>query len=208
NIEDLITKAKRTDKEIQILGCDVYHDSYKEDILHEALPLYIGDGLFHPKALLLAQQNAQNKKDVIMFDPISDSVKVLTQKDIENQKKKYHSNMVKYMHAKNVGVLVSTKTGQQYLNSAMTLKSYAGGVDKNFFIFVGDTFNMREMENFPFIEAWVNTACPRIGTDDIVNLDKPLININDALRHAQQNIAEVNVKVEDSAKPIYAKNIN
>jgi diphthamide biosynthesis enzyme Dph1/Dph2-like protein len=36
-------------------------------------------------------------------------------------------------------------------------------------------------ENYPFIECWVNTACPRIGTDDIININQPMINLRDAL---------------------------
>ena len=36
------------------------------------------------------------------------------------------------------------------------------------------------LENYPFVQCWINSACPRIGTDDIVNLDKPLINIREA----------------------------
>jgi len=79
------------------------------------------------------------------------------------------------MAADNVGVLVSTKSGQQYLKNALLLKRSK----KNIYIFVDNTFNYAEMENFPFIDVWVNTACPRIGDDET---PKPLININDALK--------------------------
>ena len=54
--------------------------------------------------------------------------------------------------------------------------------DKEYHIFIGDSFDLSDMENFNFIDAWVNSACPRIGTDDIVNIHKPLININDVLK--------------------------
>ncbi len=179
----LTSHAKRTSAENQILGCDCFLDSFVDrEIFDKAdVLLYVGDGLFHPKALLLAQKDNEVKKDVILFDPISNSVKILTQKDIDKQVKKYRANILRYMYAKNIGVLVSTKTGQQYLNTALKLKESSKS-GKNFFIFVGDTLDMRELENFPFVEAWVNTACPRIGYDDIVNLRQPMININDALR--------------------------
>jgi len=36
---------------------------------------------------------------------------------------------------------------------------------KRCFIFVFDTLDANEMENFPFIDFWVNTACPRIADD-------------------------------------------
>ena len=189
----LSSKAKRTSTENQILGCDCFSDSFDNELFEkvDAL-LYIGDGMFHPKALLLAQKDLKKEKPVIIFDPLSGSAKFLTKRDIEKQVKRYQVNVLKYLHAKNVGVLVSTKTGQQYLNYALLLKerAKASSLDKSFYIFVGDTLEMREMENFPFIDAWVNTACPRIGTDDIMNFPQAMININDALKLTSNNFNE------------------
>ena len=180
-IEVLTTHAKRTSTQNQVLGCDCSPESFEDTKIFEksGVILYVGDGLFHPKALLLAQQDAKRKKDIIMYDPISNSARVLTQKDIELQKRKYQVNLTKYLTADKIGVLVSTKTGQQYFKLAQELKQKS---KKEIYIFIGDSFNMQELENFNFIEAWVNTACPRIGTDDIVNINKPLVNINDVLK--------------------------
>lgn len=195
-IKVLTSHAKRTSTENQVLGCDCFSDSFDDKSIFEKIDavLYIGDGLFHPKALLLAQKANKEKKDIVAFDPISNSVRILTQKDIERQNKRYQANLLKYMYAKNVGILVSTKTGQQYLNSAMLLKEKAEKGDKKCYVFVGDTLDMREMENFNFIDVWVNTACPRIGFDDIVNFEQPLININDALKIENDKIKRENVK--------------
>ena len=59
---------------------------------------------------------------------------------------------------------------------------------KQVYIFVGDILNYADMENFPFIEVWINTACPRIGYDDVTSMPKPLININDATTPEQSLI--------------------
>ena len=32
-------------------------------------------------------------------------------------------------------------------------------------IFVSDTLNPMEFDNFPFVESWVNTACPRFADE-------------------------------------------
>ena len=37
--------------------------------------------------------------------------------------------------------------------------------DKKSYIFIADTINESEFENFPFIECWVNTACPRFADE-------------------------------------------
>ena len=51
-----MTQAKRTAKPLQILGCDCYDDSFKENIIKNSdMIIYVCDGLFHPKALLLSQ---------------------------------------------------------------------------------------------------------------------------------------------------------
>ena len=64
-------KVKRTDKPLQILGCDCYPDSFEKKLTSDMI-LYIGDGMFHPKALILAID-----KPITIFDPISDQIKIV-----------------------------------------------------------------------------------------------------------------------------------
>lgn len=175
------TKAKRTGVEMQILGCDNYHDSFKEPIIDESdMILYVGDGLFHPKALLLSQIKNKKIKSVILFDPIANDVKEITQKDIENQIKKTKANIRKFLNADTIGILVTIKPGQQYFEAAKTLKEKLEKQNKKSYIFIDNTLDLRNLENYPFIECWVNTACPRIGSDDITTINKPMINMREA----------------------------
>ncbi|MFA6022581.1 MAG: diphthamide synthesis protein [Candidatus Pacearchaeota archaeon] len=181
NINVLVTKAKRADKLIQILGCDCYSDCFKEDIISEAdLTIYIGDGLFHPKALLLSQIKSQEIKPILAYNPISQTMNILDKKEIEKQINKIKRNLKLYFNAKTIGILVSVKFGQQFLQKALDLKNHLKSQGKNVYIFIEDSINPNEFENFNFIDAWVNSACPRIATDDILNINKPLINIKDA----------------------------
>ena len=107
DIEVKTTKAKRTDKEIQILGCDIYHDSFDRKIIEESdLILYIGDGMFHPKALLLSQIKNKQIKPVVIWNPISGEMKILTEKTIQKQLNKIKSNIKRYIMAKKIGILV------------------------------------------------------------------------------------------------------
>ena len=186
NIKVNTTKAKRTDEKIQVLGCDCYSDAFKDQIIKDSdLIIYVGDGLFHPKALLLSQKNNKIMKPIILFDPISDSVKEITKKDISTQLKRYKRNLKLFMHAKGIGILVTIKPGQQYFALARRLKEKLKEQGKQAYIFIDNTFDYGNMENYPFIDAWVNTACPRIGTDDIVNIEKPLINLKEAFNPAK-----------------------
>lgn len=176
-----ITKARRTSKPMQILGCDAYHDSFETDILSESdAILYLGDGYFHPKALLLAQIKQQKIKPVIMFNPISKTLEILEEKNILEQVKKYKRNLRFFINSQTIGILVTIKPGQNYFMSAKRLKEHLEKQGKKAYIFIDDSIKLNELENYPFIQAWVNTACPRIGTDDIVNYKQPIINIKEA----------------------------
>lgn len=176
-----ITKAKRTNEHIQILGCDIYHDSFEGHIIDESdLILYIGDGLFHPKALLLSQSKQKNFKPVLIFNPISDKIEVLDKKIIEKQISKYKRNLKLFINSDVIGILVTIKPGQQYFLSAKKLKENLEKDGKKVYIFIEDTININNLENYPFIQAWVNTACPRIGTDDIINFKQAIINLKEA----------------------------
>jgi len=175
------TKAKRTDKPLQILGCDCYEDSFEQNILAESeLIMYVGDGLFHPKALLLAQSKLPRVKPVAIFNPVANSIEELTKDSIENQLLRMKRNLRLYVNAKSIGIIVTIKPGQQYLLSAKNLKEKLEEKGKNAFIFITDSLLYNDLENYPFIEAWVNTACPRIGTDDIVNIKQPIVNLREA----------------------------
>ena len=176
-----ITKAKRTNENMQVLGCDCYEDSFEENIIKNSEGvLYIGDGLFHPKALLLSQIKSKNFKPIIIFDPIANKIKEINKKDIEKQIQKKKRNLKMFINSRTIGILVTIKPGQQYFNSAKNLKEKLKEQGKKAYIFIDNNINLSQLENYPFIQCWVNTACPRIGTDDIVNIEKPLINIKEA----------------------------
>lgn len=148
----------------QVLGCDV---SAAEKIKSKVNTfLFIGSGVFHPIAVAL-----KTKKPVFCWNPFSKVLKQLDKKDIESYERKNKASLVKFLSCDQVGILVSTKPGQYNMKQALELKKRA---DKEYYIFQFDTLNPVELENFPFIQCWVNTACPRIA-DEKVNI----INISD-----------------------------
>jgi 2-(3-amino-3-carboxypropyl)histidine synthase len=149
----------------QILGCNVKNALKVEKKVNAFL--YIGDGSFHPLAVAL-----KTKKPVLAYNPFTKTLKKIAAADIENYKKRKKSALVKFLHAENVGILVTTKPGQYYDPNKLESfkKKYK---NKKFYTFIADTINYRELENFPFIQAWVNTACPRIEEDiKVINIEE------------------------------------
>lgn len=171
------SKPFRTSIEGQMLGCDSYKDSLKLDLDGIDGFVYIGDGYFHPNALLLAQENETEIKPVVLMNVVQQITEVIDKKHIEKYLKKKKGCLAKFYSSKNIAVFVTTKWGQEYKDTALKLKEMYP--DKNFYYFIGDNFIDYEMENFPWVECWVNTACPRIGQDDILRHQKPVVNIKE-----------------------------
>jgi 2-(3-amino-3-carboxypropyl)histidine synthase len=88
----------------------------------------------------------------------------------------------KFSKAKTIGILISSKPGQENLKSAEVVKEQLEKKGKKVYMFYFDTLIPEELLNFPQIEAWVNTACPRISIDDIERFDKPVVDAKDILK--------------------------
>jgi len=151
----------------QILGCN---QENAEKIAEKVdCFLFIGSGCFHPSGVLL-----KINKKIIIANPYSGEISEISEAEMEMLKKKKKGALLKFHSAKNIGILISTKPGQCNLEEAQKLKKKYN--EKKFYLFVGDTFDFNELENFPFIECWVNTACPRIAEDQS---KKPIVNLED-----------------------------
>jgi 2-(3-amino-3-carboxypropyl)histidine synthase len=147
-----------------VLGCDVSAAKKIEKKVDAFL--YIGTGEFHPLGIAL-----ETNKPVFVANPASGNASEIDKKDVEKIKSRKKGAYLKFLTAKNIGILVSTKPGQDKLKQARQLKNKLK--NKNCYIFIADEIDMSQLENFPFIEAWVNTACPRISdkAKGMVNID-------------------------------------
>ena len=167
--EEIIQYLKDNDKEIfidkakqknegQLLGCD-QGAALKVQGEVDAF-LYIGSGNFHPLGVAMS-----TNKEVYLFNPVTGVFSKFDSKEIEKYKKQKKVNHVKFLSAENIGIMVSVKPGQYSYRKALEIKDKLEKKGKNVFIFVFDTLDAAEMQNFPFIDFWVSTACPRIADD-------------------------------------------
>jgi 2-(3-amino-3-carboxypropyl)histidine synthase len=166
---EVISFLKKNNKEVfidhlqqrnegQLLGCD-QGAAIKVQENADAF-LYIGSGEFHPLGVAM-----QTNKDVFLFNPVSNVFSELNKQEIQNYKKKKKINYMKFLSADNIGIMVSIKPGQYSYKRALEIRDKLEPKGKSCFIFVFDTLDAMEMKNFPFIDFWVNTACPRIADD-------------------------------------------
>lgn len=153
----------------QLLGCDTGGAEKIKDNVDAFL--YIGTGMFHPLGITFNVD-----KDVFCYDPISAVLSKIDRAEIERHKKKRKGAYMKFLEATEIGILVSLKPGQNNFKKAVELKERLNG--KNCYILAFDTLDFGQVENFPFIQCWVNTACSRI-LDDYEKFPKPLVDLSD-----------------------------
>lgn len=182
-IKVVTSKADRTNVKSQLLGCDSYHESLNLSSSEEKsidAYLYIGDGKFHPLALVYSQKDLLLKemKEIICDDPMREQMKMMNFEDIKSILRKYRASLMKFLTAEKIGVIVTVKPGQEHLRASYTLERKFP--EKKFYYFLDDTVSFGQLENFPFIDVWVNTTCPRVGFDDQEKFMRGVINLNDA----------------------------
>ncbi len=171
-----LLKARHSKHPGQILGCGYSKMEFDADETDAFL--YVGDGMFHPEALLLGSD-----KDVYCFDPFTKEFKKLGRGWAEKIRKKEKGALLAFLHADKVGVVVTVKPGQ--LGVQVALKDIFSlpqkFPEKKFYYLVCDTIDFQQLRNFPFIQCFVNTACHRM-IDDYDKFPKPVINIEEVLK--------------------------
>ena len=104
------------------------------------------------------------------WNPFTKALTKVSEKDVEKYSKRRKGALLKFLHAKNIGIIVSLKPGQKNLALAKQLKEQT---NKNAYIFLTDTLNVEDLENFSFVDCWVNTSCPRLVDDFVmINIDE------------------------------------
>ncbi len=155
---------KLEDHKGQVLGCSIKKINGVDAIL------YIGDGMFHPLAL-----GIENSIPIYVFNPLTDEFFTLPEESFEKFRRKQKASMASFFSSKNIGVLVSLKDGQFNIKASEQLKEKYP--DKNYYILIFDTLDFSQIENFSFIECFVNTACPRISYDENQKFPRPITEV-------------------------------
>lgn len=169
NKKVILLKGKHSKYCGQVLGCDFdINNINKKNMKNIDAVLYVGTGKFHPTDLAI-----NSNKEVFVYNPVNKVLNKINVDDIDKIKRKRKGALIRFLSSKEIGILISTKPGQYNIKKAMKLeKKYK---NKNFYYLLFDTIDFNDLENFPFIQCFVNTACPRI-IDDCGRINKPMIN--------------------------------
>ncbi len=128
--------------------------------------LYVGSGFFHPLGVAIA-----TGKRVIAADPyLNKAVEVVPEKFL----RKRGGYIARSMSAKVFGIIVSTKSGQNRIKLARKLVEIANKHGVEAHIIIMDLVTPEQLLAFK-VDAYVNTACPRITIDDAERVHVPIL---------------------------------
>jgi len=144
----------------QVLGCSKLTNKDKSTPI-----LLIGSGKFHAR-------NLASQTDKLIYIYTAGKIQVFGKEDAKELEKRKTAALSKFLASKKIGILVSSKPGQNRMADTKRLVKTLEGKGKKPYIFVANNFNLSEIENFS-IDFWVNTACPGLAYDStkLINID-------------------------------------
>ncbi len=145
----------------QLLGCNFSAAGVKCDSY-----LYIGSGKFHPLGVAVATGSK-----VLAADPMLNTVEWVDPERILRQR---GGVIAICLDATSFGIIVSTKIGQERMGLARRLAELAKKHDKEHIIISLDNITPDALLQFK-VDAFVNTACPRIAIDEGRRFNAPML---------------------------------
>jgi len=157
----------------QVIGCDFSNArSVSEKV--EAY-LFVGGGRFHAVGVALA-----TGKPTIIADPYEKRVYPV-QDEVRRVIKQRWASISEAKEAKSFGVLIGLKSGQMRLGDAMKIKEKLEQRGLKATLLALREVTPGTLMQFPGIDAFINTACPRLSLDEASAFRKPLLSLNEAL---------------------------
>jgi len=156
----------------QVVGCD-YSNAHSIANEVDAF-LFIGGGRFHAIGVALA-----TSKPTVVADPY-EARAYLVDHEAERIRKQRWASIQEAMRAQSFGVLIGLKSGQKRLEKALEISKRLKAAGKKPILLAIREVTPDSLMQYPTIDAYVNTACPRISLDDASRFNKPVLTTNEA----------------------------
>ena len=155
----------------QVIGCDYSNArSIAKDV--EAF-LFVGGGRFHAVGVALS-----TLKPTIVADPF-DNMAFSVSEEAEKIVKQRWIVIEEAGRAKTFAILIGLKPGQTRLEQALHVKEKLEKSGKKVLLLAAREVTPDRLLQFPTIDAYVNTACPRVSIDDASCFKKPILTIRE-----------------------------
>jgi 2-(3-amino-3-carboxypropyl)histidine synthase len=155
----------------QVIGCD--YSNVRSVANGVDAFLFVGGGRFHALGIALS-----TSKPTVIADPYENRVYSINEEAQKVLKQRY-ACIEEAGHAKTFGVLIGLKLGQKRFEEALKIKEIAEKNGKAAFLFAVREISPEALMEFPSVDAYVNTACPRISLEAPVKFPKPVLTVNE-----------------------------
>jgi 2-(3-amino-3-carboxypropyl)histidine synthase len=153
----------------QVIGCD-FTNAKAVDV--DAF-LFIGGGKFHALGVALA-----TAKPTVVADPY-DGTAFSVSEEVQKILKQRYASIKEASCAKSFGVLIGLKPGQKHLEKALEVKDTLERMGKIALLMAVREIQPDLIFQFPSVDAYINTACPRISLDDASRFKKPVLTVSE-----------------------------
>lgn len=157
----------------QVLGCDYSAAKAVGDEVDAFL--FFGGGRFHALGLGMATD-----KRVVAADPYEGRAIDLTE-DSKRLLRARFAAIEAFKEAGRVGILMCLKGAQKRLREAWDLKALLERKGKRAIILSFRDLRAEALLSFSELEAFANTACPRIAIEDQPAVGKPILNVREVM---------------------------
>jgi 2-(3-amino-3-carboxypropyl)histidine synthase len=155
----------------QVTGCNYTNVKSVADEV-EAF-LFIGGGRFHALGIALS-----TSKPTVVADPYEGRAYSITM-DAQAVVKQRWAGVQQATGAKTFGIIVGLKPGQLHLETALHVKEAVEKNGKTALLLAINEVTPETLLEFPSIDAFVNTACPRISLEAPAKFSKPVLTVNE-----------------------------
>jgi 2-(3-amino-3-carboxypropyl)histidine synthase len=157
-LKEILSKKYKILNVVQVLGC-----SSPKLPKNTSSIILLSTGRFHATSLAY-----ESNLPVYVLE--NNTFSKIDQREIDLLKAKKKSAYMQFLNSSEVGLIISTKPGQENLQKSLSLKKSIK--NKKVYSFLANNIDTNEFENFN-LNSWINTACPRM------DLNLPIINISD-----------------------------
>lgn len=155
----------------QVIGCD--YTTVKSIADEVEAFLFVGGGRFHAIGVSLA-----TGKPTVVADPYENRA-YSVENEVQRIIKQRWASISEAKQAEAFGVLVGLKTGQKRVEEALRVKEKLEKNGKTATLLALREITPEALLQFPSINAFVDTACPRIALDDASRFLKPVLTVNE-----------------------------
>lgn len=157
----------------QVTGCDyTTAKAISKDV--EAF-LFLGGGSFHATGVMLS-----TGKPTVVADPYEKRAYPVDE-EVRRVLRQRWASISEARSAERFGVLIGLKSGQKQVMEAVEIKEKLEKSGRRATLLALREITPERLIQFPDLDAFVNTACPRVALDGASRFPKPVLTVEEAL---------------------------